>query len=112
MFGVEPDLALVQRLKTALEGKLDAYDVTLGKTKYLAGDVSSDIWTQYRDSHCKFCRLISGCHPRRPSPLSLRRTARDVGHQLPCSRQVAERHPVSKLSRHPCCGLQDLTEHE
>ncbi|KAL1942975.1 hypothetical protein VTO73DRAFT_4646 [Trametes versicolor] len=38
MFGVEPDLALVQRLKTALEGKLDAYDVTLGKTKYLAGD--------------------------------------------------------------------------
>lgn len=40
-WGAEPNLALVERLKTTLEGKLDAYDVILEKTKYLAGDVSS-----------------------------------------------------------------------
>lgn len=39
-WGAEADLALVARLTTTLEGKLDAYDVILGKTKYLAGDVS------------------------------------------------------------------------
>lgn len=42
-WGAEPDLALVERLKITLESKLDAYDVILGKTRYLAGDVSSDI---------------------------------------------------------------------
>lgn len=42
-WGAEPDLALVEHLKTTLEGKLNAYDVILGKTKYLAGDVGSDV---------------------------------------------------------------------
>ncbi|OJT12914.1 Glutathione S-transferase [Trametes pubescens] len=37
-WGAEPDLALVTRLKTTLEGKLDAYNAILGTTKYLAGD--------------------------------------------------------------------------
>ncbi len=42
-WGAEPDLALVTHLKTTLEGKLDAYNVILGTTKYLAGDVSIHI---------------------------------------------------------------------
>ena len=36
----QPDLQLVERLKVTLEQKLASYDVILGKTKYLAGDVS------------------------------------------------------------------------
>lgn len=39
MFGGKTDPAVVATLKTTLEGKLAAYDVILGKTKYLAGDV-------------------------------------------------------------------------
>ncbi|KAH9849528.1 glutathione S-transferase [Lenzites betulinus] len=38
MFGGKTDPAVVATLKTTLEGKLAAYDVILGKTKYLAGD--------------------------------------------------------------------------
>ncbi|KAH9889014.1 glutathione S-transferase [Cubamyces lactineus] len=38
MFGGKTDPAVVAELKSALEGKLAAYDVILGKTKYLAGD--------------------------------------------------------------------------
>ncbi|KAI0628227.1 glutathione S-transferase [Trametes polyzona] len=37
-WGGQTDPAAVERHKTALEGKLAAYDVILGKTKYLAGD--------------------------------------------------------------------------
>lgn len=40
MFGGKTDSAVVEELKTTLEGKLAAYDIILGKTKYLAGDVS------------------------------------------------------------------------
>ncbi|KAI0628219.1 glutathione S-transferase [Trametes polyzona] len=38
LFGLQTDPATVERLKTTLEGKLAAYDVILGKSKYLAGD--------------------------------------------------------------------------
>ncbi|KAI0334604.1 glutathione S-transferase [Cubamyces sp. BRFM 1775] len=38
MFGAKTDPAVVEELKATLEGKLAAYDIILGKTKYLAGD--------------------------------------------------------------------------
>ncbi|OJT08577.1 Glutathione S-transferase [Trametes pubescens] len=38
MHGGKTDPATVERLKTTLEAKLAAYDVILGKTKFLAGD--------------------------------------------------------------------------
>lgn len=41
MHGGKTDPATVERLKTTLEAKLAAYDVILGKTKFLAGDVSA-----------------------------------------------------------------------
>ncbi|KAI8974567.1 glutathione S-transferase [Trametes punicea] len=37
-FGGQTNETIVQNYKTSLEGKLAAYDVILGKTKYLAGD--------------------------------------------------------------------------
>lgn len=40
MHGGKTDPATVERLKSTLEAKLAAYDVILGKTKFLAGDVS------------------------------------------------------------------------
>ena len=40
MFGGKTDPDTVERFKTTLDGKLAAYDVVLGKTKFLAGDVS------------------------------------------------------------------------
>ena len=40
MFGGKTDPDAVERFKTTLDAKLAAYDVILGKTKYLAGDVS------------------------------------------------------------------------
>lgn len=43
MLGLEPDCALVEHLRATFQGKLDAYIVILGKTKYLAGDVSNNI---------------------------------------------------------------------
>ena len=48
MFGLKTDDAVVQHHKTTLEGKLAAYDVILGKTQYLAGDVSA---TQFGRSY-------------------------------------------------------------
>ena len=41
MFGGKTDDAVVAALKESLDGKLAAYDVILGKTKYLAGAVST-----------------------------------------------------------------------
>lgn len=41
MFGLTADKEYVERLTKNLEGKLAVYDVILGKTKFLAGDVSS-----------------------------------------------------------------------
>ncbi|KAI0351894.1 glutathione S-transferase [Trametes cingulata] len=38
MFGQQTDKAKVEALKSQLEGKLAAYDVLLGRTKFLAGD--------------------------------------------------------------------------
>ena len=35
-----PDPAAIDALKSGLEGRLAGYDVLLGRTKYLAGDVS------------------------------------------------------------------------
>jgi hypothetical protein len=40
----EPDMAVVEKSMVALSSKLDAYDVILGKQKYLAGDVCFCSW--------------------------------------------------------------------
>lgn len=72
MFGLTADKEYVERLTKNLEGKLAVYDVILGKTKFLAGDVSS-----FSKALMNFCRAydrLTGNHPRRPLPPSIRRT--------------------------------------
>jgi glutathione S-transferase len=44
-FGQETNEKLVQELATQLENRLDAYEVILGKQKYLAGNVRSPFKT-------------------------------------------------------------------
>ena len=43
LFGQETNEKLVQELATQLENKLDAYEVILGKQKYLAGNVRGSL---------------------------------------------------------------------
>jgi hypothetical protein len=64
----EPDKAVVDKNMATLTSKLDAYDVILGKQKYLAGDVRMCLvgFMQYSCSTC----LIVGNHACGPIPPS------------------------------------------
>ena len=55
MFGLTTDPARVKELTTTLESKIAAYDVILGKTKYLAGDVSIVCLHVQRGAPCADC---------------------------------------------------------
>jgi glutathione S-transferase len=43
MLGLTPDQGVFDDLMKQLSAKLDAYEMILGKTKYLAGDVCSSV---------------------------------------------------------------------